>query len=64
MNKVKKKRYDSTRAVAIKWTAEKYGVSREYVRAAIYGTANGGRTEEILRTYRAKYRELEEALSI
>lgn len=63
MNKARKKPYDSTRAQAIKWTAEKYQVSREYVRAAIYGTANGGRTEEILRSFRSKYAELKEVLA-
>lgn len=63
MNKDRKKRYDSVRAQAIKWTAQKHDVSREYVRAAIYGTSNGGRTEEILRAFRAKYAELKQVLS-
>lgn len=63
MSKDSKKTYDGVRAVAIKWTADKFGVTREYVRAAIYQTSTGGRTEEILRAYRQKYQELKQVLS-
>lgn len=54
----KAKVYDSVRPIAIKWVADKYKVSREYVRAAIYGTCKGGRTDELKKAFDTKYAEL------
>jgi len=63
MNKSRTIVYDANRAAAIKWTAAKFGCTREYVRAVILGTSKGGRTAEILKAFQDKYAEIQELLS-
>lgn len=63
MNKGKAKKYDGVRAQAIKWVAEKNEVTREYVRAAIYGTSNYGRAPQLKKEFEEKYNELKSVLN-
>lgn len=63
MNKNRKK-YDNKRVSAIKWTAERFDVSEQYVRAIdINSSITSGRADDIRKAYRKKYEELKKVLS-
>lgn len=59
----KSNRYDAVRAMAVRKTADKYKVTKEYVRGAVNGTFKGGQTEEIARSYRETYQSIENLVS-
>lgn len=56
----RKKPHDPIRALTTKWVAKKFEISAEYVRAALNGTATGGRVDDILKAYKEKYKEYQE----
>lgn len=59
-----RKKYDASRAQAIKWTADKYEVSEQYVRNIDNNpNMDYGRCNEIRKAFRAKYAELQQVLS-
>lgn len=63
MDKYRKKGFDRTRAMAIKWTAEKFGFTREYVRSIVNGHVSTENADKALKAFKAKYEELEQILS-
>lgn len=56
---------DNVRAEAVKWTADKLGCSKEYIRGLLNGNnpSTSDNAELIIKTYREKYAELKSVLS-
>jgi hypothetical protein len=63
MGKSNRNSYDAKRALAIKEIATQFECTESYVRAIINKTKDGGRSEEIIRAYNAKYKQLTAILS-
>lgn len=62
---VKKRRTprDGEKTLAVKWTAQKFSVSTQYVYAVLVGSFNSGIADDIIKAFKIKYNELKSIMN-